>query len=272
MDLRWFPKLLLWCMLTLSSLGAVSMLLRTETDPTPALLKRTTEQQMAIHTALNFAREWMRWYGEELPEARMQRLKPYVNPDALDRIAALQSEQKTKRQEVIASEFLSLSSSSGFRQTVRVRVIALNPDRVVWELDVPVWAQTGKGAAVTSPPLIRSSQEPPIVPEAGSGETTASGEVKQRMRPALESFLKAMCEGKDAESLFNYVTTGANLKPLGGRLRFLSLERLEASGTGPYKVAVTFSAQDAATGFRLTQVWRLTVTEENQKFFVAAVE
>jgi hypothetical protein len=270
-ELRWFPKLILWSMLTLSCLGAVSTLLRTETDSTPAILKRTMEQQMAIHTAASFTREWMQWGGEELPEARMHRLKPYVNPDVLVRIATLQSEQKVKRQDVIASEFVSLSSKGGSRYAVRVRVIAANPDRVVWEVDVPVWAQAEKGAAVAAPPLIRPPQEPPAVPMTESGEA-ASADIKQRMRPAIESFLRAMCEGKDAESLFNYVTTGANMKPLEGRLRFVALERLEATGTGPYKVTVTFSAQDAATGFRFTQVWKLTVTEENQKFFVGAVE
>ncbi|MBN2981811.1 conjugal transfer protein [Cohnella algarum] len=272
MDVRLLPKLLLWAMLIVSSLGAVSTVLRTETDPTPAILKKTTEQQMAVHTALSFAREWMRWDGEELPEARMHRLKPYVNPDDLVRIAALQPEQKTKRQEVIAAEFVSSSSSGGPRYAVRVRVIAANPERVVWEVDVPVLVQTGKGAAVTAPPLIRSPQEPPAVPETGSGEPEASADVKQRMRPAIESFLKAMCEGKDADSLFNYVTTGSNLKPLEGRIRFLALERLEAVGVGPYKVTVTFSVQDAATGFRVTQVCKLAVTEENQKFFVGSVE
>lgn len=272
MDVRLLPKLLLWAMLIVSCLGAVSTLLRTEPDPTPVILKRTMEQQMAIHTALSFAREWMRWDGEELPEARIQRLKPYVNPDALVRVAALQSEQKTKRQEVIAAEFVSSSSNGGSRYAIRVRVIAANPERVVWEVDVPVWAQTGKGATVTAPPLIRSPQEPPAVPETASGEPAASADVKQRMRPAIESFLKAMCEGRDTESLFNYVTTGAKLKPLEGRLRFLTLERLEAAGVGPYKVTVTFSVQDAATGFRVTQVWKLAVTEENQKFFVGSVE
>ncbi|MFC0213821.1 conjugal transfer protein [Paenibacillus chartarius] len=270
--MRWFPKLVLWSMLTLSCLGAVSTLLNTEADPAPILLKRTLEQQMAIQTAVSFAREWMRWDGEELPEARVQRLKPYVTPDALNRVSALQPEQKAKRQEIISSEFVALTSSSGSRYTVRIRVIAATPERVVWEADVPVWVQAGKGAAVTAPPLIRLPQEPPAVPETGSGESAASAEVKQRMRPAIESFLKAVCEGKDADSLFNYVATGSNVKPLEGRLRFIALDRLEATGTGPYQVAVTFSAQDAATGFRFTQMWKLTVTEENKKFFVGSVE
>lgn len=272
MDLRWFPKLLLWGMLTISCLGAVSTLLRTEVDPAPLLLKRTTEQQMAIHTALNFAREWMHWDGEELPEARVKRLKPYVNPESLARTAVLQSKQKTKRQEVIAAEFVSLTSGNGSRYSVRVRVIAANPERIVWEVDVPVWAQAGKGAAVTAPPVSRPPREPPAAPETQIEEANVPADVKQRMRPALESFLKAMCEGKDAESLFNYITTGTTLKPLEGRLRFLSLERLEATGSGPYKVTVFFSVQDALSGFQFTQVWMLTVTEENQKFFVGAVE
>ncbi|MEB3102856.1 conjugal transfer protein [Ferviditalea candida] len=265
------PRLLLWSMLTVSCLGAASTLLKTETDPSQAILKRSMEQQMAVQTAVSFAREWMRWDGEELPEARIQRLKPYVSPEALNRVAALQSEQKTNRQNVIASEFMSLASASGSRHTVRIRVIALNPERLVWEVDVPVWAESGKGAAVTAPPLIRPLSEAPVVTEPGNAETSASGEMKQRMRPVIESFLKAVCEGKDAESLSNYVTTGAKLTPLKGRIRFVAMERLDATGAGPYAVTVTFLAKDEAAGFRLTQIWKLTVTEENGKFFVSGI-
>lgn len=272
MDLRLLPKLLLWGMLTLACLGTISTLLRIETDPIPALLKRTMEQQMAIQTALGFSREWMHWDGKELPEARMQRIKPYVNPESLVRIAAILSDKNTNLQDVVAVELISLSSHGYQRYKIRVRVIALNPDRTLWEVDVPVWVQAGKGAAITDPPLIHPLQNPPAVPEPGNGEVEASSGVKQRIRPAIESFLKAMCEGKDAESLFNYVTTGSKLMPLKGRLQFLSLDRLEATGVGPYTITVTFSVKDEATGFRLTQVWRLAVAEENEKFFVGGIE
>lgn len=271
MDIRLLPKLLLWGMLTLACLGTMSTLLRTETDPAIAFLQRTAEQQIAIQTAIGFTREWMYWNGEELPETRMQRLQPYVNPEALVRIAAIQSDPKTNGQQVVAVELISLSSQ-GSRFTIRIRVIALNPARSLWEVDVPVWVQAAKGAAITDPPLIRPLQGPPDVPESGSSEVAASSEVKERMRPAIERFLKVMCEGKDADSLFNYVTTGSKLMPLQGRLGFLSLDRLEVTGVGPYTATVTFSVQDEATGFRFTQVWRLAVAEENKKFFVGAVK
>lgn len=271
MTFRVLPKLLLWAMLAVSCLGAVGTLLRTETDPAPGLLERTAERQMAIETAVGFAREWMQWDGEEPSEARLERLQPYANPEALARIAALQAEQKTKRQQVIAAEFVSLASGGGSRFNVRVRVIAENPERVNWEVEVPVWAQVSKGASVTGPPLLRPLREPPAVPPSGGGEAAAPAEVKQRMRPAIESFLKAMCEGTDAASLLNYVTAEAHLVPLAGRIRFLSLERLEATGSGPYTVTASFIAQDAATGFRWPQAWKLTVTEENGKFFVSGL-
>lgn len=226
---------------------------------------------MAIVAATGFAREWMRWDGSESQEMRMQRLKPYVDPDALSHIALLQPEQKTNRQDVIASELMSLTNKSGSRYTVRLRVIALNPERVVWEVEVPVWSVVGMGAVVTGPPLIRPLSEPTVVPTPESTEASASGEVKQRMRPVIESFLKAICEGKNAESLSNYVTTGVKLTPLDGRIQFQSLEQLDATGTDPYTVTVTFFAKDGATGFRLTQIWKLSVTEENGKFFVDGI-
>jgi hypothetical protein len=270
MDKGLFPKLLLWGMLLLSCLGAVGTLLRSETDPMPLLMQQAAEQQMAVETAVGFAREWMRWDGEELPEARLQRLKPYVNPDALARIAALQTEQKSSRQQVLASELISYASRGSQLHAVRVRVVTTNPERAVWEVEVPVWTQASRGAVI-SPPLIRPVQAPPVVSETGAAGAAASAETKQRMRPAIESFLKAMCEGKDAESLFNYVTAEAKLTPLAGRIRFASLEHLEAVGSGPYTVTVSFAAQDAATGFRLTQEWKLAVTEENGKFFVSGI-
>lgn len=271
LEFRWVPKLLLWIMLMFSCLGAVSTLFRTETDPVPALLTRTAEQQMAIQTALGFAREWMFWDGGELPEERVQRLQPYVNPDALARVAALQAESNTRSQQVMASECLTIAASGGSSYRVRVRVIVANPERMMWEVEVPVWVQATKGAAVTDPPIIRSLQEPPIVPKIPQA-AAASAAVKERMRSAMESFLKAICESKDAGSLLNYVTADAKMVPLNGRLRFVTLDRLEATGEGPYDVTVSFTIEDASTGFRLAQVWRMKVTEENQKFFVAAMQ
>ncbi len=272
MELRWLPKLLLWGMLTLSCLGAVGTLLRTETDPAPDLLARTAEQQMAIETALGFTREWMHWDREELPEARMQRMKAYVQPDALARLAALQAGATGRSQQVEATEFLSVKNGGGPHFRVHVRVIVLIPERTIWEVAVPVWAQAARGAAVADPPTIQPLREPAVVPDRQVQNEAAPTATKERMRPVLESFLKAMCEGREASNLSNYVTAEARLTPLDGRLRFVSLERLEATGTGPYNVAVSFTAEDAATGFRWPQVWRLTITEENQKFFVASVE
>jgi len=269
MPFRLLPKVLLWVMLTVSCLGAIATLQRPEAGMPFSVQSQTEQQQMAVTTAVGFAREWMAWDGSEMPEARLQRLKTYVNPEMLARIADLQAESQTARQQVIAAELVSLVSSASPHFTVRVRVIALNPERVNWELEVPVWAQTGQGAAVTGPPLIRLPQTSPVVPAQENAETAISADMKQRLRPMIESFLKAMCEGKDAASLSNYVTAEAKLLPLAGRIRFASLDRVEGAGAGPYVVAATFIAQDAASGFRFAQVWRLTVIQENGKFFVS---
>lgn len=267
--MRLLPKLLLWIMLTISCLGTIASFVQPEQDLSATWLQQSLQQQVAVETAAGFVREWMSWNGDELPELRQARLKPYVSLDKLAQVALVQAEQKTSRQEVNAVELISLAGS-GPRFTVHLRVTVANPNRAMWVAEVPLWVQAGKGAAVTAPPLLRLPQELPAVPEGDKGEA-ASSEAKQRMRPAIESFLKAMCEGKEKSSLFNYVTVNANLTPLSGRLRFLSLELLEASGTGPYTVIVTFSAQEETTGFKVTQVWRLIVTEENGKFFVDGV-
>lgn len=272
MDIRWIPKGLLWILLILSSLGAVSSWVRPNTDQLAAFGKFALEQQMAISAATNFAREWMNWGGEESLEDRQVRLKPYVSQTVTNRVNPIKAEQKGSQQKVISAEFISLSSKGTHEFTVRIRVVVQNPARAVWEVEVPVWVQSGRGASVTAPPIIRPLQEAPIVPEISPTEAVASGDVKQRMKPFIESFLKAMCEGKNAESLFNYVSTGSKLTPLQGRIRMLSLDSFEVTGVGPYNAKVAFTAQDAATGFSFTQVWQLKVTEETQKYFVYSIE
>ncbi|MBW4081284.1 conjugal transfer protein [Paenibacillus sp. S150] len=270
MDMRLLPKLLLWIMLTISCLGTIASFVQPEQDLSATWLQQSLQQQVAVETAAGFTREWMSWNGDELPEVRQVRLKPYVSPDKLAQVVPVQTEQKTNRQQVLSTELLSLSGN-GAHFTVRLRVIVANPSRVLWEAEVQVWMQTGQGAAVTAPPLLRLPQTPPAVPDSGTGGETVSSEVKQQMRPAIESFLKAMCESKEKSSLLNYVSASANLTPLSGRLHFLSLEQLEATGTGPYTVKVTFSVQEETTGFRVTQIWRLAVIEENGKYFVGGV-
>lgn len=268
------PKLLLWIMLMVSTLGAISSLMKPETDQAAWINQAALKQQMAVHTATNFAREWMAWNGGELPEERLNRLKPYVNPAALSRVAAIQSGQKNSQQKVIAAEFVSLTVKDVHVYTVRIRVVVLNPERVIWEVEVPVWvhSESGNGGSVIGPPVIRPPKDPLVVHEPEATEMAASSDVKQRMKPAIESFLKAICEGKDAESLSNYISTGTTLLPLQGRIRMLSMDSFEVTGKGPYTAKVAFTVQDMATGFSFSQVWRLTVTEENQKFFVGSLE
>ncbi|MFC4306407.1 conjugal transfer protein [Cohnella boryungensis] len=269
--MQWIPKLLLWMMLILSCLGTASSLIKPATDQSAIIHQATVEQQMAVSTVTSFVREWMTWSGEELPGDRLNRLKPYVNPTAMGRIGQLKAEQKTSRQNVFSVEFESLSIRRVHAYSVRVRVVVLNPARTIWEVEVPVTVQGGKQAAVTASPVIRPLQELAALAEPKLSESVVSSEVKQRMQPAIESFLKAMCEGKDTESLLNYISTGSKLEPLAGRIRFLSLDQLEATGIGPFTARATFTVQDAATGMSFLQSWELKVTEENQKFFVSAV-
>ena len=266
MDMKILPKLLLWVMLILSSLGAIASLTQTNQNTTAAWLPQMALQQVAVDTAIGFVREWMSWSGEELPEVRQARLKPYVSPDKLVQVALLQGEQKASLQQVLAVELLAVTGS-GTRFTVSLRVTVANPNRSLWEVEIPVWLQTSQGAAISAPPLFHLPQAPPTVPDGNSEEATASS-VRERMRPAVESFLKTMCEGRDKSSLLNYVTTTAHLNPLEGRLRFLTLDQLEARGIGPYTVTVTFSVQEGITGFHFSQRWKLVVIEQNGKFFL----
>lgn len=269
--LQWLIKGFLWFMLLLASLGAVATLLETETDPTPAILQQSISQQKAIHAALAFTREWMHWDVEEPQEERINRLRPYVSNEAMPILADLQGEEATLSQGVIATEFVSINTEKA-SHTVRVRVIVRQPERAVWEVDVPVWVQGNQRASISGPPLIRLPEPPPTIVEADREEPTVSSSIRQRMVPAMERFLIAMLEETDADSLFNYVTAESRLVPFEDRVRFISLDHLEATGTGPYKVTVTFKAQDRATGFMWTQKWEMEVIEENQKFFVHAVD
>lgn len=274
MDFRILPKLLLWMMLMVSTLGAISSLMNPGTEQPTWIHQAILKQEMAVQTATNFAREWMEWNGEELPAERLNRLKLYVNPKVLSSVVSVKSEQKYSRQKVIAAEFVSLTTNDAQSYTVRVRVVVLAPERVVWTVDVPVWVhpKMKNGASVTGPPVIRLPQEPPVVPEGGASEANATSAVTLRMKPTIESFLRAFCESKDAESLSNYVSTGTTMLPLQGRIRMLNMDSIDVAGLGPFTAKVAFTVQDTATGFRFSQVWKLAVTEENQKFFVGSVK
>ena len=272
MDIRFFPKILLWMMLVLSSLGAVSFWIMPDKENQMLYGNQSVEQQMAISTAINFSREWMSWYGDESSEDRIQRLKPYVNNAILTRISQIKAAEKGNQQKVIASEFVALKQKGNHRYTVRVRVIALSPARTNWEIDVPVEAQIEKGATIMDSPVIRTQSVPPRFTDLAPQEPIASNEIKQRMRSTIENFTRAMCEGNDVESLANYVSTGSSFVPLQGRLKWVSLDGFEASGNGPYSVKIQFTVQDASTGFSFTQIWRLRVLEENQKFFFVSFE
>lgn len=272
MDIRMFPKLLLWILLLLSALGAVSSWLRPNTDPSTVNPKLALEQQMAQSTAMYFAREWMTWGGGETPEARQNRLKPYVNGTSLSILSQIKVTDKDKQQRVIAAEFISLANKGNHLYAVRIRVIAMNPARTTWEIQVPVAVQSDKGSLVMDVPVIRPLTIPPPLSVPIVQGIAASNELKQRMKPTIESFIQALCEGKDSESLVNYISTGASFVPLQGRLKVKAIDEFLVYGSGPYTVKVTFSVQDAATGFSFTQVWTLLVIEENQKFFVSAME
>lgn len=272
MDIRIIPKLLLWILLILSALGTVSSWLKPNTDSSAADNKLSLEQQMAQSTATYFAREWMSWSGDESPEDRQNRLKLYVSGTGLNRMSQIKVTEKGNQQRVIAAEFISLTQKGSHLYSVRIRVIAANPARTTWEMNVPIAVQLGKGSSVVGSPVIRPVSNPPILSTPEVQEVAVSNEVKQRMRPTIESFVRAICEGKAAESLVNYVSTGASLLPLQGRMKVISIDELLVFGNGPYTVKVSFAVQDPTTGFSFTQAWILQVIEENQKFFVSSME
>lgn len=272
MSVRLVPKLLIWTLLIISSLGAVSEWTKPEMSDPRKIDGMIVEEQMAISAATNFAREWMAWSGEETPEDRSNRLKPYVSRSQLSRISPLQFASKGTSQKVDTVQFLSLRQIVAGQYAVRVRVTITNPERSAWELGIPVSVKLAKGSVITEPPAVRLSGEPPEWPLPAESEPPSSNTVKQAMKPTIEGFLKAMCEEKEAGNLVNYVGTGSVLVPLQGRVKFISLDDMQVNGTGPYIVKAGFTVQDGATGTKLPQVWKLRVTVENQKFFVQSIE
>jgi hypothetical protein len=272
MSLRSVPKLIIWILLTCSASGAISSWLQPNAVSSNPDNKLALEQQMAQSTATYFAREWMTWSGDESPEDRLSRLKPYVSISALNRISQMKVMEKGSQQRVIAAEFISLTQTGGHLYSVRIRVIAVNPTRTTWEMNVLVAVQGNKGSSVVDSPVIRPVSDPPVLSSLVAQEPAASNEVKQRMRPTIESFVRAFYEGKDADSLVNYVSNGTIFIPLQGRLKVVSIDDFLVYGHGPYDVKVSFTVQDEATGFSFSQTWTLQVTEENQKFFVSSME
>jgi hypothetical protein len=274
MELRILPKIVLWILLLMSSLGAISFWRMPEPSSLNTDVNTMLEQQMAISAATNFAREWMSWNAEESPEDRLQRLEPYVDPSVVPRASQMKALEKGKKQQIVASEFLRLEQKNRPFYSVRVRVVGLNPERTVWEMDVSVWADRDKGTSVTAPPIIRPGSEPPThpLPADVDSEPSVSNEIKQRMKPIIESFLNAYCEGMERASLVNYVTTESSLTPLQGRIQLVTVDGMKVTGSGPYTVNVSFQVEDPITHMIIPQRWSLIVIEENQKFFVKSIE
>lgn len=270
MDWRVLPKIGIWVLLVVSSLGAVSQWTSPKSDETHLLESRWLTEQSAISAATHFAREWMTWDGGESAAERFDRLKPYVSPVDLARIGTLKIE-KASAQQVISAVFVSLSAIGTDRYAVRVRVIARSPKRTQWELEVPVAVNPGKGTVITDPPQIGSVTEAPTLAAPTHG-ISAPKVVLEQMRPTVENFLKAMCTEQTAGNLSNYVEDVAAFQPLQGHVAFVSLDDFRATGTGPYRVNVAFTVRDAATGTLFPQEWKLRVAEQNQKYFVASME
>jgi len=271
MGLRLVPRIMLWIMLTVSALGSISLWIRPEAEESQQAEQMMLEQQMAISTAANFIREWMTWSGEETSEERGGRLKPYVNRSDVARFSFLQPAGKETKQTVLAVEFVSLQRQGNGRYTVRLRAVVLNPARSIWYVEVPVGVRPEQGAAVMDLPVLLPVQEPPELPDEGQAEPHAASEVKLRMRPSIEGFLKAMCAEAVPGNLANYVDSDRTLIPLQGRVQWVSLDDMQVYGSGPYTVRAMFTVRDAATGTVFPQVWKLRVKEDNQKFFVQSI-
>lgn len=272
MGWRLVPKIALWVMLTVSTLGAISLWTRPETGDSHQTEQMMLEQQMAISTASHFIREWMTWSGEETSEERGGRLKPYVNRSDVARFSSLQTAGKETKQTVLAVEFVSLQRQGSGRYAVRLRAVVFNPARNIWQVEVPVRVRPEQGAAVTDLPVLLPVREPPELPDEREAEPPAANEVKLRMRPTIEGFLKAMCAETMPGNLANYVDSDRTLIPLQGRIQWVSLDDMQVYGSGPYTVRAMFTVRDAATGTVFPQVWKLRVKEENQKFFVQSIE
>jgi len=266
-------QVILWVMLTLSTLGSIRFLTNSN-HPKPAQHASIDEtsvlqdEEVASYAAA-FARAWLTWTKDETPESWQARMKPFVASTLLGSALPITIDHGQKGQQVDAVFPIQVKriGPSTFLVDVYVQT-NLHP---LIALTVPVDFDHTDRPAVVQWPLLHP------VPMAGSPDITqnvqvVSDSVTLTLQPVVTSFLQAYLAGKSPNDLTNFVAPGFTLQPLRGLLQWKGLRDLQAFGTNPITVISTADIIDPAGGVTLPQTYVLKMIQNGGKWVVSALE
>lgn len=266
-------QLLLWVMLTLSTVGSIGFLTNSN-HPKPA--QQTGIDQTSIFQdeevasfAAAFARAWLTWTKDETPEAWQARMQPFVASTLLGDALPVTIVHSQKNQQVNAVFPIQVKRIGQY--SFLVEVYAQTNLHPLIALTVPVDFDTAGHPAVVNWPILHP------VPMAGAPDTAppgqvASGSVTSTLQPVVISFLQVYLAGKTPDDLTNFVAPGVTLQPLHGLLQWKGLGDIQAFGTNPTTVIATADVIDPADGVTLPQTYVLKMIQNGGKWFVSSLE
>ncbi|KUO95807.1 conjugal transfer protein [Ferroacidibacillus organovorans] len=266
-------QVLLWVMLSISTMGSIGFFTNTN-HPKPlqqTSLKETSvlQDEEASGFAAAFARQWLTWKVGESQKAWQARMQPFVASTLLGSAQPVPIGHSQKSQQVGAVFPIQVKRVG--QSSFLVDVYAQTNLHPLIRLTVPIDFDHRGRPAVIQWPLLHP------VPSAGSPGTTSPGQaasdsVTATLQPVVTSFLQAYLAGKSPDDLTNFVAPGTTLQPLHGLLQWKDLHDMRVFGTGPYTVIVTADVVDPADQVTLPQTYVLKMIQNGGKWFVSALK
>ncbi|WP_040288937.1 conjugal transfer protein [Alicyclobacillus hesperidum] len=265
-------QVVLWMMLSISTLGAIGSL---TSSNHPKLVESTgvneatiLQDEEASGFAAAFARSWLTWTAGETPDAWQARMQPFVTSALLSGSGPVNVGSDHKNQQVDAVFPVRVARTAP--NTFLVDVYAETNLHPLLMLSVPISFDSMGHPAVVNWPMI----EP--VPSAGSPNTTPQGQaasdsVTASLQPVVTSFLKTYLTGKSPDDLVNFVAPGVTIQPLHGLVEWQNLNSIQAFGSSPLTVVATVTVVDPANDTTLPQTYVLTMIQSGGKWFVSSL-
>lgn len=265
-------RVLLWCMLILSTAGSIHLLTSPpEPKPrNPSLRESTVLQDQAVAGfAAAFARAWLTWPVSETPDAWESQLRPFV-PSSLLNSNFPQPVAQGKTSQQVEAVFPIQVTRQGAKQFL-VSVYAETNLHPLVDLIVPVYLNASAHPIIVNPPMMK----PVSSPHGDAPRQTASpapDAIATALRPTVVSFLEAYVSGQTASDLDNFLAPGFSIHPLGGLFTWRSLTDLQVLGKGPYTVVATADVVDPIAKRELSQIYVLHMVQSDGKWFVSSLQ
>lgn len=266
----WVGRAVLWAFILVVLFNGIRAPFISILQPAPT---SSTQQQheafpssSASAYALQFAHVYLT-YGKSRPQERAELLASYLPEDA-DPQLGWNGEGTLTLRAVQAVKVNALDETHGI-VTLAVRI----GDQWM-RLAVPVYAD-GDAMVISGQPALMP--RPPEAHLPPAPEQPTDDEATRQLRRQLPGFFRAFA-GSDTESLARYLASGVSMTGFSGAVRFQSLDNVVVPegdhATRHITATVTWqlrAADDAAAG-ELQQTYRLTVTKDEGRWYVKAIQ